>query len=80
LAAPEPVDSAPVRAELEERAAPPVVNDPAPPPAHEESARDVAALVAGEIGARVVTVDPQDADWPATLRAVAGCFDESYPL
>ena len=41
--------------------------------------RDVAALVAEEIGARVVSVDPQDADWPATLRAVAGAFDESYP-
>lgn len=41
--------------------------------------RDVAALVAGEIGAGVVVVDPQDGDWPATLRAVAGAFDESYP-
>jgi zinc transport system substrate-binding protein len=41
---------------------------------------DVAALVAGDLGAHVVTVDPQDGDWPATLRAVAGAFDESYPL
>ena len=39
---------------------------------------DVAALVAGEIGARVVTVDPLDADWPATLRAVAAAVEESY--
>jgi zinc transport system substrate-binding protein len=41
--------------------------------------RDVAALVASELGARVVTVDPLAPDWPATLRAVAGAFDESYP-
>ena len=40
---------------------------------------DVAELVASELGARVVTVDPLAPDWPATLRAVAGAFDESYP-
>jgi zinc transport system substrate-binding protein len=40
--------------------------------------RDVAGLVAGEIGARVLTVDPLDGDWPATLRAVATAVEESY--
>jgi zinc transport system substrate-binding protein len=39
---------------------------------------DVASLVAGEIGGRVVTVDPLDGDWPATLRAVAAAAEESY--
>jgi len=41
--------------------------------------REVAELVAGELGARVVAVDPLDADWPATLRAVAAAVEASYP-
>jgi RNA polymerase sigma-70 factor (ECF subfamily) len=47
LDAPEPVHSAPARAEVDERSAAPVVNDAASPTtADEESVRDVAALVA----------------------------------
>ncbi len=36
-----------------------------------------ARVVAGEIGARVVTVDPLAYDWPANLRQVAAAFREA---
>jgi zinc transport system substrate-binding protein len=40
--------------------------------------RESADLVAGEIGARVVSVDPLAHDWPGTLRAMADALVESF--
>jgi zinc transport system substrate-binding protein len=40
--------------------------------------RESADLVAGEIGARVVSIDPLARDWPGTLRAMTDSLVESF--
>jgi zinc transport system substrate-binding protein len=40
--------------------------------------RESADLVAGEIGARVVSIDPLAHDWPGTLRAMTDALVESF--
>jgi len=40
--------------------------------------RESAELVAREVGARVVVVDPLAYDWPATLRRMTGALVESF--
>jgi zinc transport system substrate-binding protein len=40
--------------------------------------QESAQLVAGEVGARVIVIDPLAYDWPATLRRMTGALAESF--